>query len=271
MKDTNMKHLNKSSIALALLLSLPVANLYAAEPLTEQQSENLIPLKEISVTGSYLQAQNAADDISRAADEAGAKYYHIKAIESASAGDSSDRAIVYADIYLQNAPISVSKEPITHNNVVVYSRSKALYYLPFEVVKFKGNYNNTSEIMDEASKLATEKGAYAFYVDSISAADTKNRAQDVDVLLYKKDAPVRNFIVTKAIAGQDAYEISSDAFKTMQPYETITFHGVFNNTSEISAAAQKHAIANGAHFYYVKEVSANRAGTAQTVYLNLYK
>lgn len=271
MKEIIMKRLKKSSVALALLLSLPVASLYAAEPLTAKESSNLIPLKEISVTGKYLQADNAASDISRAADEAGAKYYHIKSIESATTSDSADQAIVYADIYQSKEPVAVKKEEVTQNGVVVYPRAKALYYLPFEVIKFKGNYNNTSDIMNAASKLAAEKNAYAFYVYSIAPADVKNQAQDIDVALYKKDAVARDFIVTKAIEGEDAYEISSDAFKKMKPYDTISFHGSFNNTAEISAAAQKQAIANGAHFYYVKEVSANAKGTSQTVYVNLYK
>lgn len=266
-----MKRYNKSSIALALLLSLPIANIYAALPLTAEESNNLIPFKEVSVTGSYLQAQNAADDISKAADEVGAKYYHITGIEQPSTGTSTDRAIVYADVYKSNAPIAVSNEEVTHNGVVLYPRSKALYYLPFAVVKFKGDYNNTSEILDAASKIATEKDAYAFYVYSINADDVKNREQDVDVALYKKEAPVRDFIISKAIAGQDAYEITSEAFKIMKPYKTIVFHGTFNNTSEVSAAAQKYAIANDAHFYYVKEISNNRAETAQTVYVNLYR
>ncbi|NUF50257.1 YdgH/BhsA/McbA-like domain containing protein [Gilliamella sp. ESL0250] len=266
-----MKRFTKTSIALAVLLSLPVANLYAAQPLTAKESSLLVPLKEISVTGSYLQADNAADDISRAADEAGAKYYHITAMESPANGTSSDRAIVYANIYQSNAPIAVQKDETTYNGVVSYERSKALYYLPFEIVKFKGNYNNTSEITEAASKLAAEKNAYAFYIDSISPADIKNQAEDIEVSLYKQDAPVRNYIVTTAIEGQDAYEISSEAFKNMTPYNMISFHGVFNNTADISAAAQKHAIANGAHFYYVKEVSSNSASTAQTVFVNLYK
>lgn len=266
-----MKRYNKSSIALALLLSLPIANVYAALPLTAEESNNLIPFKEISVTGSYLQAQNAEDDISKAADEVGAKYYHITGIEQPSTGTSTDRAIVYADVYKSNAPIAVSNEEVTHNGVVLYPRSKALYYLPFAVVKFKGDYNNTSEILDAASKIASEKDAYAFYVYSIIADDVKNREQDIDVALYKKEAPVRDFIISKAIAGQDAYEITSEAFKIMKPYKTIVFHGTFNNTSEVSAAAQKYAIANDAHFYYVKEISNNRAETAQTVYVNLYR
>ncbi|WP_085247412.1 YdgH/BhsA/McbA-like domain containing protein [Gilliamella mensalis] len=266
-----MKRFTKTSIALAVLLSLPVANLYAAQPLTAKESSLLVPLKEISVTGSYLQADNAADDISRAADEAGAKYYHITAMESPANGTSSDRAIVYANIYQSNAPIAVQKDETTYNGVVSYERSKALYYLPFEIVKFKGNYNNTSEITQAASKLAAEKNAYAFYIDSISSADINNQAEDIEVSLYKQEAPVRNYIVTTAIEGQDAYEISSEAFKHMTPYNTISFHGVFNNTADISAAAQKHAIANGAHFYYVKEVSTNAASTAQTVFVNLYK
>ena len=271
MKDIIMKRFNKSSIALALLLSLPVANIYAALPLTAEESKNLIPFKEISVTGSYLQAQNAADDISKAADEAGAKYYHITGIEQPSTGTSTDRTIVYADVYKSNAPIAVNKENVTHNGVVLYPRSKALYYLPFEVVKFKGEYNNTSEVLDAASKIANEKNAYAFYVYSIIADDIKNREQDIEVALFKKDAPVRDFIISKAIEGQDAYEITSEAFKIMKPYKTIVFHGTFNNTSEISATAQKYAIANEAHFYYVKEVSTNRPETAQTVYVNLYR
>ncbi|OCG59394.1 hypothetical protein A9G41_04685 [Gilliamella sp. Nev5-1] len=266
-----MKRFTKTSIALAVLLSLPVANLYAAEPLTAKESSHLVPLKEISVTGSYLQADNAAKDISRAADEAGAKYYHITAIESPANGTSSDRAIVYANIYQSNAPIAVQKDETTYNGVVSYNRSKALYYLPFEIVKFKGNYNNTSEITQAASKLAAEKNAYAFYIDSISSANASSQAEDIEVALYKQDAPIRDYIATNAIQGQDAYEISSEAFKHMTPFNTISFHGVFNNTAEISSAAQKHAIANGAHFYYVKEVSANPANTAQTVFVSLYK
>lgn len=266
-----MKGLNKSSIALAVLLSLPVVNLYAAEPLSAKDSSHLIPMKEIAVTGKYLQADNAAQDISRAADEAGAKFYHIKAIENATTADSADRAIVYADIYESNVPSAVKKEETTANGVVAYERKKALYYLPFEVVKFKGNYNNTSEIINSASKLAADKKAYAFYVYSISPADVKNQAQDIDVALYKKDAPVRDYIVKTSQQDQEAYEISSDAFKKMKAYETISFHGVFNNTAEISAAAEKQAIAHNAHFYFVKEVSANPSGTAQTVYVSLYK
>ncbi|OCF95466.1 YdgH/BhsA/McbA-like domain containing protein [Gilliamella sp. wkB308] len=266
-----MKRFNKSSIALAVLLSLPFVSVYAALPLTDEESSNLIPMKEISVTGNYLQAQNAEDDISKAADEAGAKYYHIKALEAAETSNSADSAIVYADIYQSNAPIALNKEETTYNGIVAYERNKALYYLPFEVVKFKGSFNNTSEITTEASKIAADKDAYAFYISSIEPSNLKNQSQDVEVALYKKDAPVRDYIVTKAIEGEDAYEISSDAFKTMKPYTTIVFHGVFNNTTEISAAAQKHAIANGAQFYYVKEVSTNPANTAQTVYVNLYK
>ncbi|OCG30067.1 hypothetical protein A9G36_01795 [Gilliamella sp. Choc6-1] len=266
-----MKHSKKLSFTLVALLSFPVVNLYAAEPLTAKESSNLVPMKEISVTGNYLQAENAADDISRIADKAGAKYYHITAIENATTTDSADLAVVYADIYQSNAPITLKKDETTYNGIVAYERNKALYYLPFEIVKFKGNFNNTSEITNEASKIAAEKNAYAFYITSITSANLQNLAQDVEVALYKKDAPVRDYIVTKAIEGEDAYELSSDAFKIMKPYNTISFHGVFNNTSEISSAAQKHAIANGAHFYYVKEVTSNAAGTAQTVFVNLYK
>ncbi|OCG20549.1 MULTISPECIES: YdgH/BhsA/McbA-like domain containing protein [unclassified Gilliamella] len=266
-----MKCFNKTSIALAVFLSLPVANLYAAQPLTAKESSLLVPLKEISVTGSYLQADNAANDISHAADEAGAKYYYITAMETPANGTSSDRAIVYANIYQSNAPIAVQKDETNYNGVVSYERSKALYYLPFEVVKLKGNYNNTSQITEDASKLAAEKNAYAFYIYSISSADNKNQAQDIEVALYNQDAPVRDYIATTDIHGQDAYEISSEAFKHMTPYKTISFHGVFNNTSDISAAAQKHAVANDAHFYYVKEVTSNSASTAQTVFVNLYK
>ncbi|WP_294609452.1 YdgH/BhsA/McbA-like domain containing protein [uncultured Gilliamella sp.] len=266
-----MKRFNKSSLTLAVLLSLPIANLYAAESLSAIESNHLVPMKEIFVTGNYLQAENAANDISRVADEAGAKYYHIKAIENATAGDSADRAIVYADIYQSNAPIAVKKDEVTYNGVVGYERCKALYYLPFEIVKFKGNYNNTAEITNSASKLAKERDAYAFYIYSIAPDNAKNQTQDIEVALYKKEAPIRDYIVKTDLTDQDAYEISSDAFKVMKPYETIVFHGVFNNTTDISAAAQKHAIANNAHFYYVKEVSANPASTVQTVFVNLYK
>lgn len=266
-----MKRFTKSSVALAVLLSLPVASVFAATPLTAKESSHLVPMKEIAVTGAYMQAGDAEKAISEAADEAGAKFYHIKGLQESVKGDSINHNTVYADIYQENAPVATNKEEVTYNGIVSYERCKALYYVPSEIVKLKGNFNNTSEVTDAASKLAADKNAYAFYVVSISPADAKVQSQNIEVALYNKDAAVREYIKKDLTNDQDAYEISSDAFKTMKSYATITFHGQFNNTSEISQAAAKQAIANGANYYFVKEITANPAGTIQTVYVNLYK
>lgn len=264
-----MKRFTKSSIALAMLLALPVANSFAAESLSAKESSNLVPMKEISITGSYLQAQDGANDISKAADEAGAKYYHIKGMEQAA--NNSSNSTVYADIYQSNAPVATDITETTYNGVISYERNKALYYVPFEVITIKGDYNNTPDVTEAASKAAADKNAYAFYVNSVTPVDTKNQAQNVEVALYKKDAATRDYLTKGASHDQDVYEISSDAFKKMKPYDTISFHGQFNNVSEITAAAAKHALASGAHFYYVSEVSNNPAGTMQTISVSLYK
>lgn len=266
-----MSQFKKNSLVAALLFALPVINSYAAEPLSEGKAHALIPMQEIAVSGEYLSSNDAKADIAKKADEAGAKFYYIKAITDSTT--ASTGKTVYADIYASDAvKANVNEGFGLYSGVYEYPRGKAILLEPFDTVTLQGNFTSLSDSSDVAGKAAAEQGAYAFFIDEYNTLNTVGTLKAIHVQLFKQDAPVRSMIKQTILANQANYEITKEAAAKMKPFEQVVIHGSYTTPVDVSTAAAKYAQAHDAKYFYITGIeSATTSDTIKVISINLYK
>ncbi|MBW7983155.1 DUF1471 family protein YdgH [Enterobacillus tribolii] len=192
----------KTTIIASALFSLTAMSVQAAQELTPEKAAELKPSERITLTGRFNAINEAANAVSRRADELGAAYFYIQDINSNNNGGNWR---VTADLYAKDAT-EVSKETQyrTFNGIKELPKSEALVLQPFDTVSISGFYRSQPDVNDAISKAAKDKGAASFYiVRQIDANSGGN--QYITAYVYKADAAKRQ------VQSPDAIPADSDA------------------------------------------------------------
>ncbi|MEZ3500402.1 DUF1471 family protein YdgH [Pantoea sp. KPR_PJ] len=209
----------KNTILASTLLSLLTANAFAAQELTPEKAAELKPFERINITGRFNAIGDAADAVSKRADEMGAASYFIQGINDSNGNSGNWR--VTADLYKADAP--KASDDTTYrvmNGVKELPKAEAYRLEPFDTVSANGFFASQPEVNDAISKAAKAKGAAAFYI--VRQVDANNGGnQYVTAYVYKADAKVRtvqspNLIPADSDAGKAALAAGGEAAKRVE-------------------------------------------------------
>lgn len=209
----------KNTILASTLLSLLTANAFAAQELTPEKAAELKPFERINVTGRFNAIGDAADAVSKRADELGAASYFIQGINDSNGNSGNWR--VTADLYKADAPRA--SDDTTYrviNGVKELPKAEAYRLEPFDTVSVSGFFGSQPDVNDAVSKAAKEKGAASFYI--VRQVDANNGGnQYVTAYVYKADAKERkvqspNLIPADSDAGKAALAAGGEAAKRVE-------------------------------------------------------
>ncbi|AWH87282.1 DUF1471 family protein YdgH [Limnobaculum parvum] len=195
----------KTTLITTALLSGMAFSVFAAEELTPEKADSLVPFDRITFSGRYDSLYDANQAASKQADKHGASAFFVRDMSEVNNGSNSR---VTVDLYRADAqPVSNEVKYRVYNGVRELPRDEASKLEPFDTVSLRGNYPIQDDINNAIGKLASEKGAYSFFiVRQIDANRGSN--QYVTAFIYKKDAAVRK-VQTQA----DPIPADSDAGK----------------------------------------------------------
>jgi len=209
----------KNTILASTLLSLLTANAFAAQELTPEKAAELKPFERINVTGRFNAIGDAADAVSKRADEMGAASYFIQGINDSNGNSGNWR--VTADLYKADAP--KASDDTTYrvmNGVKELPKAEAYRLEPFDTVSASGFFASQPDVNDAISKAAKAKGAASFYI--VRQVDANNGGnQYVTAYVYKADAKERkvqspNLIPADSDAGKAALAAGGESAKRVE-------------------------------------------------------
>lgn len=171
---------------------------------------------------------------------------------------------------------AITPETITKfkqmNGVYVFPRNEVVALEPFDIVSARSAYSTPISLDYDVSRLAAEKGAYAYQINSVTQTNTDSNNIDFVFSLYRKDAPF--LYVYKAdffnFGSISVQELPVDIANQYQATGSFTFNGHYKLPQEISAEAAKYAVYHGAKAFFVKSVTENNHGTRQTVVVDYF-
>ncbi|MEG3127316.1 DUF1471 family protein YdgH [Pantoea cypripedii] len=209
----------KNTILASTLLSLLAANAFAAQELTPEKAAALKPFQRINITGRFNAIGDAADAVSKRADELGAASYYIQGINDSNGNSGNWR--VTADLYHADAPeASKQTEYLSYNGVKALPKAEAYRLEPFDTVSVSGFFPSQPDVNDAISKAAKDKGAASFFI--VRQIDANNGGnQYVTAYVYKADAKERkvqspNLIPADSEAGKAALAAGGAAAKNVE-------------------------------------------------------
>jgi len=209
----------KNTILASTLLSLLAGNAFAAQELTPEKAAELKPFERINITGRFNAISEAADAVSKRADELGAASYYIQGINDSNGNSGNWR--VTADLYKADAPkANDTKTYRVMNGVKELPKAEAFRLEPFDTVSVSGFFASQPDVNDAISKAAKEKGAAAFFI--VRQVDANNGGnQYVTAYVYKADAKERkvqspNLIPADSEAGKAALAAGGEAAKRVE-------------------------------------------------------
>lgn len=209
----------KNTILASTLLSLLTANAFAAQELTPEKAAELKPFERINVTGRFNAIGDAAEAVSKRADELGASAYYIQGINDSNGNSGNWR--VTADLYKADAP--KASDDTTYrviNGVKELPKAEAYRLEPFDTVSVSGFFSSQPDVNDAITKAAKQKGAASFYI--VRQVDANNGGnQYVTAYVYKADAKARqvqspNLIPADSEAGKAALAAGGEAAKRVE-------------------------------------------------------
>uniref|UniRef100_UPI0028AE8FBB DUF1471 family protein YdgH n=1 Tax=Pantoea sp. TaxID=69393 RepID=UPI0028AE8FBB len=179
----------------------------------------LKPFQRINITGRFNAIGDAADAVSKRADELGAASYYIQGINDSNGNSGNWR--VTADLYHADAPeASKQTEYLSYNGVKALPKAEAYRLEPFDTVSVSGFFPSQPDVNDAISKAAKEKGAASFFI--VRQIDANNGGnQYVTAYVYKADAKERkvqspNLIPADSEAGKAALAAGGAAAKNVE-------------------------------------------------------
>ena len=209
----------KNTILASTLLSLLAGNAFAAQELTPEKAAELKPFERINVTGRFNAINDAADAVSKRADELGAASYYIQGINDSNGNSGNWR--VTADLYKADAPKASNTTTYrVMNGVKELPKAEAFRLEPFDTVSVSGFFASQPDVNDAISKAAKEKGAASFFI--VRQVDANNGGnQYVTAYVYKADAKERkvqspNLIPADSEAGKAALAAGGEAAKRVE-------------------------------------------------------
>jgi hypothetical protein len=192
----------KNTILASTMLSLLAANAFAAQELTPEKAAILKPFERINITGRFNAIGDAANAVSRRADELGAAAYYIQGINDSNGNSGNWR--VTADLYKADAEkADTDKTYRSFNGVKELPKAEAYRLEPFDTVSVSGFYASQPDVNDAISKAAKEKGAASFFI--VRQVDANNGGnQFITAYVYKADARKRTVQSPNAIPADSA-------------------------------------------------------------------
>ncbi len=264
----------KNTILASTLLSLLAANAFAAQELTPEKAAELKPFERINVTGRFNAINDAADAVSKRADELGAASYYIQGINDSNGNSGNWR--VTADLYKADAP--KASDATTYrviNGVKELPKAEAYRLEPFDTVSASGFFASQPDVNDAISKAAKEKGAASFYI--VRQVDANNGGnQYITAYVYKADAKERkvqspNLIPADSEAGKAALAAGGEAAKHVEipgvassetPSSSV---GRFFETQSSTGQRYTVKLANGKSVQEVNAITAAQMQPFDTV------
>ncbi|WP_048781380.1 DUF1471 family protein YdgH [Pantoea vagans] len=264
----------KNTILASTLLSLLAGNAFAAQELTPEKAAELKPFERINVTGRFNAINNAADAVSKRADELGAASYYIQGINDSNGNSGNWR--VTADLYKADAP--KANDTTTYrvmNGVKELPKAEAFRLEPFDTVSVSGFFASQPDVNDAISKAAKEKGAASFFI--VRQVDANNGGnQYVTAYVYKADAKERkvqspNLIPANSEAGKAALAAGGEAAKRVEipgvassetPSSSV---GRFFETQSSTGQRYTVKLANGQSIQEVNAITAAQMQPFDTV------
>ncbi|MDU6434137.1 MAG: DUF1471 family protein YdgH [Pantoea sp.] len=264
----------KNTILASTLLSLLAANAFAAQELTPEKAAELKPFERINVTGRFNAINDAADAVSKRADELGAASYYIQGINDSNGNSGNWR--VTADLYKADAP--KASDDTTYrviNGVKELPKAEAYRLEPFDTVSVSGFFSSQPDVNDAISKAAKEKGAASFYI--VRQVDANNGGnQYITAYVYKADAKERkvqspNLIPADSEAGKAALAAGGEAAKRVEipgvassetPSSSV---GRFFETQSSTGQRYTVKLANGKSVQEVNAITAAQMQPFDTV------
>lgn len=209
----------KITILASALLSLLTANAFAAQELTPEKAAALKPFERINIIGRFNAIGDAADAVSKRADEMGAAAYFIQGINDSNGNSGNWR--VTADLYHKDAPKAAEKTTLrVFNGVQELPKAEAYRLEPYDTVSVSGFFASQPDVNDAISKAAKQKGAASFFI--VRQIDANNGGnQYITAYLYKADAKARqvqnpNAIPANSEAGKAALAAGGAAAKQVE-------------------------------------------------------
>jgi len=264
----------KNTILASTLLSLLAGNAFAAQELTPEKAAELKPFERINVTGRFNAINDAADAVSKRADELGAASSYIQGINDSNGNSGNWR--VTADLYKADAPkANDTKTYRVMNGVKELPKAEAFRLEPFDTVSVSGFFASQPDVNDAISKAAKEKGAAAFFI--VRQVDANNGGnQYVTAYVYKADAKERkvqspNLIPADSEAGKAALAAGGEAAKRVEipgvassetPSSSV---GRFFETQSSTGQRYTVKLANGQSIQEVNAITAAQMQPFDTV------
>ncbi len=209
----------KNTILASALLSLLAANAFAAQELTPEKAATLKPFERINITGRFNAIGDAADAVSKRADEMGAASYFIQGINDSNGNSGNWR--VTADLYKADAPKAVDETTYrSFNGIKELPKAEAFRLEPFDTVSASGFFASQPDVNEAISKAAKAKGAASFFI--VRQVDANNGGnQYITAYVYKADAKERkvqspNLIPADSEAGKAALAAGGAAAKQVE-------------------------------------------------------
>jgi hypothetical protein len=260
----------KNTILATTLLSLLAANAYAAQELTPEKAAALKPFERINITGRFNAIGDAADAVSKRADEMGATAYYIQGINDSNGNSGNWR--VTADLYKADAANADSDKHQyrSFNGVKELPKNEAFMLEPFDTVSASGFFASQPDVNDAISKAAKEKGAASFFI--VRQIDANNGGnQYVTAYVYKADAKARkvqspNLIPANSEAGKAAIAAGGAAAKNVEIPNVASSETPSNNVGrffETQSSTGKRYTVNLPNGKSVQEVNAITAAQMQ--------
>ncbi|QBH96257.1 DUF1471 domain-containing protein [Limnobaculum zhutongyuii] len=195
----------KTTLITTALLSGMAFSVFAAEELTPEKADSLAPFDRITFSGRYDSIYDANKAASKQADKRGASAFFVRDISEVNNGSNSR---VTVDLYHTDAKPAVEEVKYrVYSGVRELPRDEASKLEPFDTVSIRGNFPIQDDINSTIGKLASEKGAYSFFI--VRQIDANRGAnQYVTAFIYKKDAPERKIQIK-----DDPIPADSDAGK----------------------------------------------------------
>lgn len=139
---------------------------------------------------------------------------------------------------------------------------------PYKRIMITGRFNAISDAVTAVSRRADAQGASAFYIlHSNSAGNSDNWRVVAD--LYHKDAPSADPVKNQSING--VIMLSKQQAIELEPFDTVTWQGLYHNQPDVNYTIAKAAKAKGAaSFYIVRQIDTNGGGN-QRITAFIYK
>ncbi|MBV6819603.1 DUF1471 domain-containing protein [Rahnella sp. PD12R] len=198
----------------------------------------LEPFDTVTVSGFYRSQPDVNDAITQAAKQKGAySFFIVRQIDANSGGNQ----YITAFIYKKDAPKRVVQSPDA---------------IPAD---------------SEAGKAALAAGgAAAKKVEIPGVASSGSPSRSVGRFFETQSSTGQRYTVT-ATNGAKIQEVNDVTAAQMVPFDSTTFTGHFNSTTDVSQEVANRAAAKGAKFYHITRQWQNKSGGNLTVSADFFK